>query len=59
MGLASSKIFPVAMPWARKAIFSGKENSVGSRPSMKREKTFSMRSPLWLVPRKNFSRMKE
>ena len=46
IGLASSNILPVAMPCARKPIFSGKENWVGSRPSMKREKTFSMRSPL-------------
>ena len=40
-GFASSKIFPLAIPWARKANFSPAVKTVGSRPSMKRPKAFS------------------
>ena len=40
-GSATSQIFPVAMPCARKPSFSGKVNRVGSFPSMNRPAIFS------------------
>ena len=53
-GFASSKIFPDITPCAMKVAFSRRVNSVGSRPSMKRENIVSSRGALG--PRRSVKR---